>query len=117
MTSDRYLKAILTVIALELLWIGIKDGAPAVSAQPAVTPVVIHGVQMDTEARGSLPITIRGLQLDTETRGTLPVSSPRPLRIESLRPLKIEADRPIKIETDGPLSVESVPYTPSKRPG
>ena len=110
MTSDRYLKAILTVIALELLWIGIKDIAPPVSAQQAATPVIIRGVQIDTELRGALPVT---------SAQPLRVTADRPLRIESLRPLKIEADTPIRITTDPdkPLSVESVPYTPSKRPG
>jgi hypothetical protein len=112
MTSDRYLRAVLTVIALELFWIGIKDGAPAVNAQPVPTPtpVIIRGVQIDMENRGTLPIS---------AARPLRVESDRPLRIESLRPMKIEADRPIMIETDPtrPLSVESVPYTPAKRPG
>ena len=30
MKTDRYLRIILTIIAIELLWIGLKDMAPAV---------------------------------------------------------------------------------------
>jgi len=33
MYMERYLRIILTVIAIELLWIGVKDFAPEVSAQ------------------------------------------------------------------------------------
>ena len=33
MHIDRYVKVVLTVIAIELFWIGIKDTAPPVSAQ------------------------------------------------------------------------------------
>lgn len=109
MTSDRYLKAILTVIALELLWLGVKDGAPSVSAQTAApTPVIIRGVQIDVENRGALPVT---------SARPLSVTADRPLRIEALRPLKIEADTPIRIETERPLAVEQVPAQPSARPG
>ena len=38
--SDRYLKVVLTVIALELGWIAMKDGGTPVGAQavPEVTP-------------------------------------------------------------------------------
>ena len=108
MTSDRYLKAILTVIALELFWLGLKDGAPSVSAQQAPTPVIVRGVQIDVEQRGALPIAaVR----------PVPVTADRPLRIEALRPLKIEADTPIRIQTDRPLAVEQVPAQPSARPG
>jgi hypothetical protein len=101
MPVDRYVKIVLTVIAFELLWIGVKDAAPPVSAQaqPQPTPVVIRGIQLN----GSEP-------------GFLPVVSARPLRVEEARPLKVEIDDPVLVETQRPLLVENVGYTPSPRP-
>ena len=43
MAVDRYVKTVLTIIALELFWIGVKDLATPVTAQAALTPVVIRG--------------------------------------------------------------------------
>ena len=112
----RYLKIILTIIAVELLWLGVRDMAPAVSAQAAATRVVIEGVELEG---GALPVAIAG---QTMNAGRMPL---RPLQvgisgvvpIEARGVVKIEADRPIKIEADRPLRVESVPYTPGARPG
>ena len=99
MAVDRYVKIVLTIIALELFWIGIKDMAPPVAAQAALTPVVIRGIQLRAEEY--LPVGIVG----------------QPLRVDTVRPVKIEADRPIKIEADRALKVENVGYTPAKNPG
>jgi hypothetical protein len=101
MAVDRYVKTILTIIALELFWIGIKDTAPPVIAQAALTPVVIRGIQLPPRSEEYLPVGIVG----------------QPLRVDTVRPVKIEADRPIKIEADRALKVENVGYTPSKNPG
>ena len=114
MRTDRYLKFILTVIAVELLWLGLNDLVPPVSAQDSPTRVVITGVD-----GGFLPVAIAG---QTVTAGRPPL---QPLQtaisgtvaIETRVPLKIEADRPLKVEADRPLKVESVPYTPGLRPG
>jgi hypothetical protein len=114
MRTDRYLKIILTVIALELLWLGLKDGSPRVSAQAEPARVVIAAVD-----GGFLPVALAG---QTPTAGQNPL---RPIQIgisgsvaiQTRTPLKIEADRPLKIEADRPLKVESVPYTPGARPG
>jgi len=122
MAGDRYLKIILTIIAVELLWLGIRDTAPAVAAQADATRVVIAGVDMPREANAFLPVGVVGsypavpgplrdrLEL-TEVRVATPVNVvvPQPLRITSDRPLKVEADRP--------LPVENVPYIPGARPG
>ena len=116
MRTDRYLRIILTVIAVELLWLGLKDAAPPVFAQDAPMRVVIAGVEA---GNGVLPVVIAG---QTQTAGRPPF---RPLEvgisgvvpIEARGVVKIEADRPIKIEADRPLRVESVPYTPGARPG
>jgi hypothetical protein len=120
--SDRYLKIVLTVIALELFWIGLKDFAAPVSAQqPEGTRVVITGIDIAPggASRGALPVMVRA------TDAPLRIQSDRPLKIEADRALKIEADRPvvvhmdraIKIEADRPIKVENVGYTPAQRPG
>jgi hypothetical protein len=126
MSGDRYLKAVLTIIALELLWIGVKDSAPAVSAQaqaqPQLTSVVIRGIQLPNGEPGYLPVAVLGSirqvppaaaafiqPLQAEITG-------RPVRVEAPIPLKVEIDGPVKVETDRPLSVENVQYTPTARP-
>jgi hypothetical protein len=101
MAVDRYVKTILTIIALELFWIGVKDLGTAVTAQAALTPVVIRGIQLPPRSEEYLPVGVVG----------------QPLRVDTVRPVKIEADRPIKIEADRALKVENVGYTPSKNPG
>jgi len=114
MKTDRYLRIILTIIAIELLWIGIRDLTPAVSAQTEPMRVVIASVE-----GGFLPVALAG---QTANAGRNPL---RPIQIgitgdvsiQARTPLKIEADRPLKVEADRPLRVESVPYTPGVRPG
>jgi hypothetical protein len=122
--SDRYLKAILTVIALELLWLGVKDLGTPVNAQVNrdATPVVIRGVE------GDLPIVIQGIQMRGRMPGALPiygatggepvaVSAPTPLPIEAPRPIPIMGSVPLRIQADRPIPVTNVGYTPSQRPG
>jgi len=91
MSTDRYLKAILTIIAIELGWIGLSHTAIPVAAQAAATPVIIRGIELS--------------------------DSYRPLRIEAATALRVQVVTPVKVETDRPLKVESVPFTPSQRPG
>jgi hypothetical protein len=55
--ADRYLKVILTVIAIELLWIGVRDMAPPVAAQGAGR-VVIAGIDLADDA--ALPVAVVG---------------------------------------------------------
>jgi hypothetical protein len=88
--SDRYLKIVLTAIALELLWLAASAARP-VAAQPSAMPVVITGIQLDPLVE-ALPVIVDG-------------------------PVLITADEPLKIEADRPLRVESVPYTPGTTPG
>jgi hypothetical protein len=91
MTRDRYLRFVLTLIAVELLWLA-AYGLPApASAQVAATPVIITGIHLTTPDDNLLPVKVRGT-----------------VSISSSGPLKVEADRP--------LPVESVPYTPSATP-
>ena len=103
MAVDRYVKVVLTIIALELFWIGVKDLAPPVTAQsqPAPTQVVIRGIQLAPSSNDYLPVGVVG----------------QPVRVDVTRPVKIEADRPIKIEADTPLKIENVGYSPAQKPG
>lgn len=75
-TTDRYLRTILTVIALELLWLGWTRGVPGAGAQGGAMPVVITGVRLDHQ------------------EGVL-----TPLMVQTIGPVKIEADRPLKVES------------------
>jgi hypothetical protein len=90
MTRDRYLKGVLTIIALELLWLAANGLPTRASAQTTATPVVITGIQLTAESL--LPVSVRGT-----------------VTISSAEPLKVEADRP--------LPVQGVPYTPKAKPG
>jgi hypothetical protein len=73
--ASRYLGFILTIIALELLWLVAGGAAPPVAAQgPVAIPVVITGVRLEPGA------------------GALKIESDRPLQVESVR--YTPADRP-----------------------
>ena len=93
MHIDRYVKVVLTVIALELFWIGIKDTAPPVAAQAQLTPVVIRSIQIPAGSNDYLPVGLVG------------------------QPVRVDVQRPVKIEADQPIKVENVGYTPAKSPG
>jgi hypothetical protein len=125
MSADRYLKVILTIIALELGWIGLTLSAPPVSAQAQAepTPVIISGVQLRDRA-DFLPVGVLGQPravpaavarafqpLDTTVRNDQPlrVTLPVPLDVRTVTPIRIDSDRPIKVENVG--------YTPAQRPG
>jgi len=90
--ADRYLKIVLTLIALELFWL-IAIGPPrTAAAQAGATRVIITGIDLDGLRDSALPVDVKGL-------------------------VTIVPAGPLKIEADEPLRVESVPYTPSQRPG
>jgi hypothetical protein len=93
MPVDRFVKTILTIIALELFWIGLKDTAPPVAAQAQLTPVVIRSIQIPTGSNDYLPVGLVG------------------------QPVRVDVQRPVKIEADQPIKVENVGYTPAKSPG
>jgi len=107
--SDRYLRLVLTIIAVELAWLGVKDVVPAsaaAQAPPASTRVVITGVEL---TRGSqyLPVGVVG-----GVRGGL---NPPGIALDALRvepgqyPLRVEAgDRPVRVETGGTVNARIV---------
>jgi hypothetical protein len=114
--SDRYLKAILTVIALELLWIGAKDAGTPLGAQAQPAPAAA-AQPAPAAAASPMPVVIKAIEIDAPTRGALPVFSALPLGVEVSGPVKIEADQPIRVEVERPLPVKSVPYEPARTPG
>jgi hypothetical protein len=121
MPADRYLKLILTVIAIELGWLAIQGGAVPVAAQRGAIgqPVIIKGIDLMPRetlpvsvinTNGSLPVTLTG------NNSVVPIMSGRPLQIE--QPLIVQADRPLPVESGSkPLLTQSVPAAPSTRPG
>jgi len=113
--TDRYLKIVLTVIAVELGWLGINQHAAPVAAQaqPAPMPVVIRGINMayTGSGRDALPIAI------VDSRAPVKVEADRPLPVEAPRPLRVEAAGAVRIYSDQVLKVENVGYTPARRPG
>jgi hypothetical protein len=105
MSADRYIKIILTIIALELGWLALKDTAVQVSAQQreVVTPVVIRGVELPNNDN-SLPVTL--------------VRSLNTVRVSADQLIRIRADQPIVVETrERPLLIQSVPAGTAARPG
>jgi hypothetical protein len=81
MRTNRYLNVVLTVIAIELGWIGLNHVGTPVSAQQAPQPVVITGVQMpQTEM---LPVVLRRADV--------------PLRIDATQPLRIQEPVTVRI--------------------
>jgi hypothetical protein len=120
MSRDRYLKIILTVIAIELGWIALTDTGVQVSAQqnPPMTSVVIRGIDLPCQGNAincretSLPIDI--------ARQTTPVriAADAPLPVNASGIVRIRADQPMIVETgERPLLIQSVPAGTSPRPG
>jgi hypothetical protein len=119
--SDRYLRVVLTVIALELGWIAIKDAAPVhVSAQQnqPPTPVVLRGVELPCQGGAvncreeTLPVAI------VRATNPLRVTSDTPLQVDARGIVRVRADQPMIVETrDRPLLIQSVPATSAPRPG
>jgi hypothetical protein len=124
MGADRYLKVILTIIAIELGWIALTHTGSPVSAQQqaaAPTPVVIAGIDL-RESDDFMPVGVLGqvrnrsavfqpvdMMVRNERERAIPVSLPSPLEVRTINAIRIDSDRPIKVENVG--------YTPAQRPG
>jgi hypothetical protein len=112
--SDRYLRILLTVIAVELAWIGMKDVIPtrAEAQGPAATRVVITGVDLPTRTQ-FLPVAVAG-----SVRGT---ATPSWATLDVLRTdlgtVNARIVEPIRVDTTRPLDVKSVMATGAPRPG
>ena len=123
MRADRYLKVVLTIIAVELGWIALQHTGSPVIAQQTATPVVITGIELQ-ERTDFLPVSVLGQArnvpaelagrfrpLDTAVRNdqSIPVSIPLPIDVRAIGTIRIDTSRPLKVENVG--------YTPAPRPG
>jgi hypothetical protein len=122
MTANRYLNAVLTLIAVELGFIALNHAGVPVSAQTQATRVVITGVDMQRNA--ALPVNVRAVEL-IDRKGFLPVAvygqidgsdatAFRPIETRATTPIKIEGA--VRVEADPPLK-EQTPAPPPPRPG
>lgn len=120
MRADRYLKVILTIIAVELGWLALHAGTTPVRAQQDATPVVIAGVELRDGGDflpvgvigqvGSGPIRSGFQPLATSIRNErVPVSLAQTVDVRAIGSIRIDSDRPIKVENVG--------YTPAQKPG
>jgi hypothetical protein len=122
---DRYLRIVLTVIAVELAWIGVKDvftTSVVAQAQPAPTRVVISGVDLPARTQ-FLPVAVTGSVRGVDSpRWATPdqlrvESGDRPLRVEMPNPINARIVEPIHVDTSRPLDVKSVAAEGATRPG
>ena len=123
MTANRYLNAVLTLIAAELGFIALSHSGVPVSAQTQATRVVITGVDMQRNA--ALPVNVRAVEL-IDRKAYLPVglygqldappetANFRPIETRSMTAIKIEGA--VRVEADPPLKVQ-IPVVTSPRPG
>lgn len=131
MSADRYLKAILTVIALELFWLGVRDASP-VLAQPKQEPmpVVIAGVRIGTQVYSTLPVAVVGAtRTATIPAGReLPAVQPLGVQADIREPVAVQvgnqsltvqvANQPLTVQSGvQPIVVDVLPAKPSIRPG
>lgn len=120
--SDRYLRVILTVIAIELAWIGLKDVLPTpVTAQQAVTPVMIRGFEPTPGRPPYIPVAIAG-QLSSRAAGLDDIRvrvepGTTAVKVDMSGAINARIVEPVKIDTSRPLDVKSVPATGTARPG
>jgi hypothetical protein len=116
MHVDNYTRAVLTVIALCLVYLCVREAAPRVSAQDAPTRVVITGVALEQSGTPNvLPVGIVGeMRLAGTAFSVFPV---QPVRVRVADPVDIQTTRPIKVEADTPLPVRAIREPGSQRPG
>jgi hypothetical protein len=120
MSADRYLRFILTIIAVELLWLGVRDTATPVLAQQKAEPteVVITGVRIGKQEYTTLPVAVAGSirphsipsyrELPNLQAATVRVSDP--ILIDTRQPLGITiANQPVTVQTGvKPLAVDAI---------
>lgn len=122
MPADRYLKIVLTVIAMELLWLGLKDAAPRVAAQDVATKVVITGIELEPTGEAFVPVALVGTYRQIPKAHAARLERTRvhvidPIAVEAPRPLKIETERPLPVTAEEPLPVRAIREPGSQRPG
>jgi hypothetical protein len=128
MPADRYLRVILTVIALELLWLGVRETSPTFAqGKPEPMAVVITGVRFGTQEYTTLPVAVVGsVRPDSIPAGReLPNVQPLSMRVQDAVqvewrqafPVQV-ANQPLTIQSGmNPVVVDVVPAKPGLRPG
>lgn len=106
MTADRYIKIVLTVIALELFWLGVREAAPPAHAQQEPTAVVITGIRIGPNEYSTLPVAVMGGTRSLPFGRELP--NMQPLEVRMTQPIQAEIKQPITVETGTkPLIVQT----------
>jgi hypothetical protein len=113
--ADRYLKVILTIIALELGWIGLNQTTSPVAAQANATPVILRGIDLGN-SDAYLPVGVVGAYRQIPPT-TIPTMERLTVRVEAGAPLNVRTVAPVEIDNRKPVRVENVQYTPGQRPG
>ena len=120
MSADRYLRFILTIIAVELLWLGVRDAAPPALAQqkPEPTAVVITGIRIGGRDYTTLPVAFAGsirpntIPSHRELPNLLPpsVRLSDPIQIDARQPVGVMiANQPVTVQTGAkPLAVDAI---------
>ena len=123
MHADRYLKLVLTIIAMELGWLAITQATQPLSAQNPAAParVVIAGIDL-RDSQAFLPVGVMGAYRAspnaTLTQQRVTIDPDRALRVEVAGPLDVRTIAPVTVEPGSrPIRVDSVPATPTQRPG
>ena len=123
MHADRYLKLVLTIIAVELGWLAVTQATQPLAAQntPAVTPVVITGIDL-RDQRAFLPVGVMGAYRvppnGALSQQRVTIDTDRAIRVDVAGPLDVRTIAPVRVEPgDKPIRVDSVPVTPTLRPG
>ena len=113
--ADRYLKVILTIIALELGWLAVNQTTSPVAAQANATPVILRGIDLaNTDAY--LPVGVIGAYRQVPPTA-IPTMERLTVRVEAGTALNVRTVAPVEIDNRKPLKVENVQYTPGQRPG
>jgi hypothetical protein len=113
--TDRYLKIILTIIALELGWIGFNQTMPPVSAQGNATPVILRGIDLGSPD-AYLPVGVVGAYRQVPP-SAIPTMDRLTVRVDASAPLNVRTIAPVEIDNRKPIKVENVGYTPGQKPG
>jgi len=114
--ADRYLRIVLTVIAIELAWIGLRDTSVHVSAQQneRLTPVVIRGIEIPCDGSPNC----RENSLPVRANSPIRIVADGPLPVDARGIVRIRTDQPMIVETrERPLLIQSVPAGTAPRPG
>jgi hypothetical protein len=116
MPVDTYTRGVLTIIAICLLYLCVREAAPPALAQGGATRVVITGVALEGGGTANvLPVGLVGeMRMVNTTFSALPV---QPARVRVDEAVEIHTTRPIKVEADEPLLVRAVKEPGSQRPG